>query len=249
MRESIVNKMSEIINEGSSKLKKKVINEDLEGLDSKLYIQKDVVIGLLIYLIKNKNYRRRIENILKQMEFLKKNGLEDGYDLDSIKEAFKTLNDEEANSILKSIASINEGVQKMVKKAMLENEEKKLQEELRMIKEFNSTSVLEILKGYLEAALWTEEYEVGPASVNDISDESKEYAKRDVIDFISKSKGLYEAMEPSQVGHDLWLTRNGHGAGFWDRGLGEVGEKLSEIAREMGEKHLYRGDDGKIHID
>ena len=20
-----------------------------------------------------------------------------------------------------------------------------------------------------------------------------------------------------QVGHDLWLTRNGHGAGFWDR--------------------------------
>lgn len=21
----------------------------------------------------------------------------------------------------------------------------------------------------------------------------------------------------AQVGHDLWLTRNGHGAGFWDR--------------------------------
>ncbi len=23
--------------------------------------------------------------------------------------------------------------------------------------------------------------------------------------------------DPEQIGHDLWLTRNGHGAGFWDR--------------------------------
>ena len=23
--------------------------------------------------------------------------------------------------------------------------------------------------------------------------------------------------DPAQVGHDLWLTRNGHGVGFWDR--------------------------------
>lgn len=23
--------------------------------------------------------------------------------------------------------------------------------------------------------------------------------------------------DPAQMGHDLWLTRNGHGAGFWDR--------------------------------
>ena len=32
----------------------------------------------------------------------------------------------------------------------------------------------------------------------------------------------------TRAGHDFWLTRNGHGAGFWDRGLGEVGDALSE---------------------
>lgn len=36
------------------------------------------------------------------------------------------------------------------------------------------------------------------------------------------------------AGRDFWYTRNGHGVGFWDRGLGEVGDKLSDIAREFG---------------
>lgn len=50
------------------------------------------------------------------------------------------------------------------------------------------------------------------------------------------------------AGHDFWLTRNGHGAGFWDRGLGEVGERLSEAARKEGEVYLYIGDDGKLYF-
>ena len=107
----------------------------------------------------------------------------------------------------------------------------------------------EILESYLEAAIWTEEEEVGPASINDISDESREDANKDVLKFMSIAGALLNDIEPSQIGHDLWLTRNGHGAGFWDRGLGDVGDKLSDIARNMGEKSLYRGDDGKIHID
>jgi len=37
------------------------------------------------------------------------------------------------------------------------------------------------------------------------------------------------------AGHDFALTRNGHGAGFWDRGLGEVGDKLSKLAGSYGE--------------
>lgn len=106
-----------------------------------------------------------------------------------------------------------------------------------------------ILEAYLEAALWTEEEEIGPASISDISDESKEKANQDVLEFMSKAGSLLDGIDPEQVGHDLWLTRNGHGAGFWDRGLGDVGESLSEIAREMGGKYLYRGDDGKIYID
>lgn len=41
------------------------------------------------------------------------------------------------------------------------------------------------------------------------------------------SKGSPE----SYAGHDFWLTRNGHGAGFWDRGLGDLGERLTEAAK------------------
>jgi len=42
-----------------------------------------------------------------------------------------------------------------------------------------------------------------------------------------------------QAGHDFWLTRNGHGAGFWDRGLGTVGEELSKASKPYGTVDLY----------
>lgn len=52
------------------------------------------------------------------------------------------------------------------------------------------------------------------------------------------------------AGHDFWLTRNGHGAGFWDRSpldAGGLGDKLSDAAKAFGECDLYRGDAGGIH--
>jgi hypothetical protein len=52
-----------------------------------------------------------------------------------------------------------------------------------------------------------------------------------------------------QAGHDLWLTRNGHGAGFWDRGLGDVGELLAIEAQNMGSISLVSGDDGKLYLE
>lgn len=50
-----------------------------------------------------------------------------------------------------------------------------------------------------------------------------------------------------QLGHDFWLTRNGHGAGFWDRGDEELGDELAKWARSFGSCDLYVGDDGKVH--
>lgn len=50
------------------------------------------------------------------------------------------------------------------------------------------------------------------------------------------------------AGHDLWLTRNGHGAGFWDRGLGSLGTRLTEAAHVMGNCDVYVGDDGKVYL-
>ena len=48
------------------------------------------------------------------------------------------------------------------------------------------------------------------------------------------------------LGHDFWLTRNGHGAGFWDRGLGELGDRLTGLAKPYGTVDLYITDDGKV---
>lgn len=49
------------------------------------------------------------------------------------------------------------------------------------------------------------------------------------------------------AGIDFWLTRNGHGAGFWDRGLGDVGTRLTCAAHNYGSVDLYAGDDGLIY--
>lgn len=60
-----------------------------------------------------------------------------------------------------------------------------------------------------------------------------------------KASGLDE----SQWGHDLWLTQNGHGTGFWDRGLPDaLGRALTDAAKACGSVDLYVGDDGMLHI-
>jgi hypothetical protein len=61
----------------------------------------------------------------------------------------------------------------------------------------------------------------------------------DCEDFQQSHSALLESAygtgySPSQAGHDFLLTRNRHGAGFWDRGLGDIGDKLTEAAHAYG---------------
>ncbi len=50
------------------------------------------------------------------------------------------------------------------------------------------------------------------------------------------------------AGHDFWLTRNGHGAGFWDGDWPDgANERLTEASEAFGEIDLYVGDDGLIY--
>jgi len=57
-----------------------------------------------------------------------------------------------------------------------------------------------------------------------------------------------------QAGHDFWLTRNGHGAGYWDRSPldmnheGSLGRRLTAVAKVFGESDLYTGDNGEIAL-
>jgi hypothetical protein len=64
--------------------------------------------------------------------------------------------------------------------------------------------------------------------------------------------GVREAVEGRrwEAGVDLWFTRNGHGAGFWDGTDWEepAATLLTEAAKSMGECELYQGDDGLVYI-
>lgn len=54
--------------------------------------------------------------------------------------------------------------------------------------------------------------------------------------------------EWGRAGHDFWLTRNGHGAGFWDGDWPEPqAATLSEAARAQGDYDLFMNDDGAIY--
>lgn len=52
-----------------------------------------------------------------------------------------------------------------------------------------------------------------------------------------------------EAGHDFWLTRAGHGCGFWENDFGteEQCDKLTAACKRLGEFNLYPGDDGRLH--
>lgn len=113
----------------------------------------------------------------------------------------------------------------------------------------------DITQAYLECALWSssDANDVPFDSnfdIDDVAPESEEQAEAVCIAFQKDNEELLVESELSDelIGYDLWLTRNGHGAGFWDRNLGEIGDKLTKACEELGEANLYKGDDGKLYI-
>lgn len=54
--------------------------------------------------------------------------------------------------------------------------------------------------------------------------------------------------DDESAGRDFWFTRNGHGVGFWDRGLGEAGDLLTAAAKKYNTLEPYLGDDGKVWL-
>ena len=102
----------------------------------------------------------------------------------------------------------------------------------------------EFTKAYLEAIAFTDEEELSDA---EFSEEFLERARQDCKKFQEENAVLLQGLDTQQCGHDFWLTRCGHGAGFWDSGLGEVGDKLTEAAKKFGNIDTYIGDDGRIY--
>jgi len=53
----------------------------------------------------------------------------------------------------------------------------------------------------------------------------------------------------TMAGRDFWFSRQGHGVGFWDRGLGLLGDDLHKVAELFGEKHLYINERGLLEVE
>lgn len=106
---------------------------------------------------------------------------------------------------------------------------------------------------YKECALWSSvDDDSTPLdasyTIGDFNQESEYKILADCISFMLQSYDIMKETNAdySQHGHDFWLTRNGHGAGFWDRGYREAGEKLSNIARGFGESYINVGNDSML---
>ena len=122
------------------------------------------------------------------------------------------------------------------------------------------------LASYIETALWSSTDEDGTPlddseyADTEIAEESLKEMQADCIRFEAEAQRLFDAFNSASddypihitgyhVAHDFWLTRNRHGAGFWDGDYPKpLGEQLTDLAHTFGESDLYVGDDGKFYL-
>ena len=110
------------------------------------------------------------------------------------------------------------------------------------------------ISAYLEAIKFTDDpFENGKDGFHDSNSEKIE---KSCCEFMRRAEELCPQIDwndPETVGHaahDFWLTRNGHGAGFWDGDWpDEIGKQLTALSKEFGEQWLYVGDDGLIYLE
>lgn len=112
-------------------------------------------------------------------------------------------------------------------------------------------------RAFLNAALWAGVDDEGQSldkhfTVGDIAPETMTDAVLDCERFQREHAALLAGADPAQAGHDFYLTRNGHGVGFWDRDVSvypadPYGTQLTDAAHGFGTWDFYVGDDGMLY--
>lgn len=120
------------------------------------------------------------------------------------------------------------------------------------------TSLDKFLAGFIECAIWSSTDDEGnplDALGLDLDADSLAAMRADCAEFMEANQALLdEATERvgyswGRAGHDYWLTRNGHGAGYWDRdelAADDLGDRLTEACAAAGEAYLTVTDDGDL---
>ena len=97
----------------------------------------------------------------------------------------------------------------------------------------------DIVRSYIDTMLWAENEQLDNSDC--IGDDLEHSIRVDVKRFVSMLNTA-EEMEmlysPEMFGHNFYLTRQGHGAGFWD-GDYKNGDSLTEKAQQFEEHSLY----------
>lgn len=91
-------------------------------------------------------------------------------------------------------------------------------------------------QGYVSCLLWTEGVDIGNSS--DLSPSLRQESRTDCRNFFDECAELFGA-NYEQAGHDFWLSRNGHGAGFFDGDYAGNERLLQKAARLYGSVSAY----------
>jgi hypothetical protein len=107
-------------------------------------------------------------------------------------------------------------------------------------------------RAYIEAAFFTSTDDSDQPldskyTTEDLAPSALDAIIKDCQQFQQENAEALDERGDVQGGHDFWLTRNGHGAGFWDGDWPENGKALTLASKKYGEADLYIGDDGYIY--
>jgi hypothetical protein len=114
-----------------------------------------------------------------------------------------------------------------------------------------TNDIPEILTAFLSALLWSSGEEFDEYTVRDIYAPDVDRVAKEVINFCFMIGGIIpdDLMTNEQMGHDFALTRNHHGAGFWDRDYPKhLSDMLTETSHSFGEINIYIDGEGAIRL-
>ena len=106
--------------------------------------------------------------------------------------------------------------------------------------EHTPTDADAMTQGYLSCAEWLLDENVDRANIRGWSLAAQRQAAADCKDFAEANATDLDAYcaisgrTMNSAGHDFWLSRNGHGAGFFDRGCDPVFDRLQNAAQICG---------------
>lgn len=118
----------------------------------------------------------------------------------------------------------------------------------------NPSALDSMVDAYVETALWasddSDDGDGGELSTAEgLESQSLVDARAECLAFARLAGSDACLVSARELGGDFFLTRCGHGSGFWDRGLGKAGDRLTALASRFGSVDLFLAASGFAVVD